>query len=298
MFKQHPFLRARRYATIVRPLAAGLEAFRQRIVPNRTILSTNVRALRAAAIAGCIVFVFEAAKQSFYPRTSIWPSHTISISILFTGLAAAAATFVVLKKERGEALCQSEIQYRLLFDSNPVPMWVLNRKSLKFLAVNEAASRQYGFSPRDFLTMTIADIRSEEDVPDLLKATAESIPGPTIWKHRKKNGAIIDVEIVAHDLRFHGIEAELVAARDVTERKKAEETTHRLASIVEHSDDAIIGKDIDGVITNWNRAAEEMYGYTTAEAVGRDLSLVFPPEKRGEIPAIMERILSGNSTAH
>jgi len=297
MFNQHPFLRARRYATIAHPLAAGVSAVKRLIVPNRPTLSTNVRAVRAAAITGCIVFLFEAAKQSFYPRTSFWTSHTIfiSISILFTALAAAAVTFVVLKEERREALGQSEIQYRLLFEGNPVPMWVLDRKSLKFLAVNEAACRQYGFSAQDFLTMTMADIWPEEDVPDRLQATAKLIPGPAIWRHRKKNGAIIDVEMVAHDLHFHGIEAELVAARDVTERKKAEETTQRLASIVECSDDAIIGKNTDGVITNWNRAAEKMYGYTTAEAVGRDLSLVFPPEKRAELPAIMERILSGKS---
>jgi PAS domain S-box-containing protein len=72
-----------------------------------------------------------------------------------------------------------------------------------------------------------------------------------------------------------------------------DETAQRLASIVEFSEDAIIGKNIDGVITDWNRAAEKMYGYTKAEVVGRDLSLVFPSERHSEIPAIMERILSG-----
>src|ERR1035438_8161407 len=115
-------------------------------------------------------------------------------------------------------------------------MWVFDRKTLKFLAVNEAASRQYGFSSREFLTMTLADIRPEEDIPALSEATAKTIRGlqeATIWRHRKKNGAIMDVEIIGHDLKFHGIEAELIAARDVTERRRAEETTQKLVSIVE-----------------------------------------------------------------
>src|SRR5438034_754426 len=102
---------------------------------------------------------------------------------------------------------------------------VFERKTLKFLAVNEAASRQYGFSSREFLTMTIADIRPE-DLPPLSEPISKPIHGlqeATIWRHRKKNGAIIDVEIFGHDLYFHGIEAELIAARDVTERTKAEE---------------------------------------------------------------------------
>jgi diguanylate cyclase (GGDEF)-like protein/PAS domain S-box-containing protein len=252
-----------------------------------------MQAIKAALATGCVMFVFEAAKQAFYPKTSIWTSHTITI--LFAALTAAVVTFAVLKKVEA-ALHESEERYGLLFDSNPLSMWVFGRKTLKFLAVNEAASRQYGFSRCEFLAMTIADIRPEEDIPDLLEATAKPIHGlqeATIWRHRKKNGAIIDVEIVGHDLLFHGIEAELIAARDVTERKKAEETVQKLASIVEFSEDAILGKSMDGKITSWNRAAEKMYGYTRGEVVGRDLSFLVPPGRQAEIQAIMERVLSG-----
>ncbi len=242
------------------------------------------------------MLVFEAGKQTLYPRTSIWVSHILTI--LFTTLAAAVVTFAVLKKEAESAVRRSEIQYRLLFDNNPVPMWVVDRRTLKFLAVNEAASRQYGFSSTEFLTMTIADIRPEEDIPDLLEATAKPRQGPqeaAIWRHRKKNGAIIEVEIVGNDLQFHGIDAELIAARDVTERKKAEEALLKLASIVEFSEDAIIGKTTQGAITSWNRAAEKMYGYTSTEVIGRDLFFLVPPEKQAEIQVIMERILTGQS---
>jgi diguanylate cyclase (GGDEF)-like protein/PAS domain S-box-containing protein len=293
MFKQYPTIRALRCAAIVVLLAAGLERFRQLIHHNCT-LSTRMRAIKATAATGCIMFVFEVAKQAPYPRTSVWTSHTITI--LFTMLAAAVVSFAVLKKEAEDTLHQSETEYRLLFDSNPLPMLVFERKTLKFLAVNEAASRQYGFSSREFLTMTIADIRPEGDLPPLSEAISEPIHGlqeATIWRHRKKNGAIIDVEILGHDLYFHGIEAELIAARDVTEHKKSEETVQRLASIVESSEDAIIGKNTEGVISSWNRAAERMYGYTSKEVIGRDLSLLLPSERQAEVQVIMERIQNG-----
>jgi diguanylate cyclase (GGDEF)-like protein/PAS domain S-box-containing protein len=83
------------------------------------------------------------------------------------------------------------------------------------------------------------------------------------------------------------------AASDVTERKQAEEELQRLASIVEFSEDAIISKNMDGVITSWNRGAEKTYGYTRGEVVGRDLSFLVPPERQVELQAIMERVLSG-----
>ena len=293
MFKQYPTIRALRCAAIAVVLAVGLERFRQLILHNSTALSAHMRAIKATAATGCIMFVFEVAKQALYPRTSVWTSHTITI--LFTMLAAAVVTFAVLKTEAEDALHQSETEYRLLFDSNPLPMLVFERKTLKFLAVNEAASRQYGFSSREFLTMTIADIRPE-DLPPLSEPISKPIHGlqeATIWRHRKKNGAIIDVEIFGHDLYFHGIEAELIAARDVTERTKAEETVQRLASIVESSEDAIIGKNTEGVISSWNRAAERMYGYTSTEVIGRDMSLLSPSERQAEVQVIMERVQNG-----
>jgi diguanylate cyclase (GGDEF)-like protein/PAS domain S-box-containing protein len=239
---------------------------------------------------------------SFIILARVDRAYPLLAPVVFTvGFSAFAARVLIIQHRQGqsqEALRQSETAYRLLFDSNPLPMWVFERKTLKFLAVNEAASRQYGFSSQEFLTMTIADIRPAEDIPALLEATATPSQGlqeAAAWRHRKKNGAIIDVEIVGHDLTFHGIDAELIAVRDVTDRKKAEETRRELAAIVEFSQDGIIGKNIDGVITSWNRAAEKMYGYTRDEVVGRDLSFLVPPERQAEIPAVMERILNGQS---
>ncbi|MBN9690653.1 MAG: PAS domain S-box protein [Verrucomicrobia bacterium] len=86
--------------------------------------------------------------------------------------------------------------------------------------------------------------------------------------------------------------------RDITESKRLEETRERLAAIVESSDDAIIGKTLDGIITSWNRGAEVIFGYTAEEAVGRPLQMLIPAERAGEEPEILARIRRGNSIEH
>src|SRR5262249_42362788 len=82
------------------------------------------------------------------------------------------------------------------------------------------------------------------------------------------------------------------------DRKRAEEAQARLAAIVESSDDAIVSKTLDGVITSWNAGAERLFGYTAAEAVGQPITLIIPPERHGEEPAILERLRRGGRVDH
>ena len=86
--------------------------------------------------------------------------------------------------------------------------------------------------------------------------------------------------------------------RDVTERKRAEEERARLAAIVESSDDVIIGKTLEGIITSWNKGAERIYGYSAAEAVGKSVSMLVPPERPNEIPRILESVRRGEKVDH
>jgi PAS domain S-box-containing protein len=86
--------------------------------------------------------------------------------------------------------------------------------------------------------------------------------------------------------------------RDVTEQRKAERSARFLASIVESSDDAIIGKDVHGRITSWNRGAERIFGYSAVEAIGRPIAMLAPADRADEMPAILDRIKRGERVEH
>jgi PAS domain S-box-containing protein len=125
------------------------------------------------------------------------------------------------------ALRESEAGYRELFVANPHPMWLYDLETLAFLEVNDAAVAHYGYRRDEFHAMRITDIRPSEDISRLL-ANVSAVDNHPIdaageWRHRTKDGAIIDVEITSHVLHYGGRRAELVLAHDVTERKRAEE---------------------------------------------------------------------------
>lgn len=119
----------------------------------------------------------------------------------------------------------SEQRYRQLFEANPQPMWVFDYETLRFLAVNKAATAHYGYSREEFLSMSITDIRPSEDVPALLEAVVQARQGKEVkpqWRHLKKGGKVIEVDVARHNLIFDGKEAAMILSTDVTERRQAE----------------------------------------------------------------------------
>ncbi len=129
------------------------------------------------------------------------------------------------RKYQESLLSTSEMKYRLLFDNNPLPMWVYSLDTLQFLDVNEAALLHYGYKREEFLAMTILQIRVPADKQKLFDYFKHFNPAnslPQIWKHRKKNGQIIDVNIFSHDIPFGFSNARLVLSNDITEQVKAQ----------------------------------------------------------------------------
>ncbi|MDX1546188.1 MAG: PAS domain S-box protein, partial [Rhodothermales bacterium] len=128
------------------------------------------------------------------------------------------------RKRAEEALRQSEQSFRLMFEHNPLPMWVFDQDTLRFLDVNDAAVAHYGYSREEFLAMTIEAIRPEEDLPRLhayLKHRDPQAPARGIeWRHRTRDGRIIDVELATHAFIYGDRRARLVLASDITERKR------------------------------------------------------------------------------
>jgi PAS domain S-box-containing protein len=126
-----------------------------------------------------------------------------------------------------KSLKKSEKKYRLLFDNNPMPMWVIDLITFKFLDVNKMAILHYGYSREEFLSMTALDIRPEEDKDHFIKSSDTSEINKTNynrgkWNHLKKDGNIIPVEIIAHKIIYEGVPARLILSHDITDRKKAE----------------------------------------------------------------------------
>ena len=129
-------------------------------------------------------------------------------------------------RKMAKILQESESKYRYLFENNPAPMWVYDLETLRFMEVNDTAIIQYGYSREEFQCMTLKDIRPEEDIETLLTAveqTTHSFNKAGTWRHIKKNGDIIFVEITSHQLEFQGRPARIVLINDVSERKKAED---------------------------------------------------------------------------
>ena len=166
---------------------------------------------------------------------------------------------------------------------------------------NHAFTTMTGYSKEEVLGKNPRLLKSGEQPESYYAELWSTISQGKVWQgeivNRRKDGTTYTEEMtitpVTQDLGSATDTHFIAIKQDITERKKSEEELQRLASIVEFSEDAIIGKNIDGVITSWNRGAEKIYGYTRDEVVGRDLSFLLPPERQAEIQAIMERVLRG-----
>lgn len=206
--------------------------------------------------------------------------------------------------ERRESQFQverAEMQFRELFDLNPLPFWVFDLESLRFLAVNEAAIRKYGYSHEEFLGMTILQIRSPEDQTDVLKSVndaAEPRESENVWIHYTRDGRPMYVRVHSSSIQFDGRPARLVLAEDVSERVAYEED---LAWRATHDESTGLLKlralieQVDARSQNWHTP------YGVAYLQLRDLEVVSPTlgRRMGEaILAEISRRLSGVASAY
>jgi PAS domain S-box-containing protein len=204
------------------------------------------------------------------------------------------------RKQGEEALRASEARYRLMFEYNPRPMWVYDLESLGFLAVNQAAVEQYGYSREEFLGMTIKEIRPPEEIPALLDAVnnrAASLYKLGVWKHRKRDGTLFDAEITSHALPFKGRAAVMVLSNDVTERRRAEEKLrHSERQLAEAQRLAHIGSwewDIPANTVVWSDELYRIFGFEPQEfrATSEAFLERLHPDDRPRVVAVVEEAL-------
>ncbi|MHB1179446.1 MAG: PAS domain S-box protein [Daejeonella sp.] len=133
---------------------------------------------------------------------------------------------IIYAIERSKAslkLKESEKRYSDLFHLSPQPMWIFDVDSYQFLDVNDAAVKNYGYTKDEFLNMTIKDIRPEEDIPIVEEAVnfykeLDKRPANAVYRHKRKNGDIIHVDIQSNIFYFNNRKARLILANDITER--------------------------------------------------------------------------------
>lgn len=201
-----------------------------------------------------------------------------------------------------EALRKSEAQYRLLFEANPQAMWVYDLMTLRFLAVNDAAVRHYGYSRAEFLEMTIKDIRPPDEVKlleDYLASEQAPLEEAGEWRHQTKNGAIINVDVRSSRLTFGGRPAEFVLVADVTERRKAEQALRisedRYRDLVDNSHELICTHDLDGRVLSVNPWAARMLGYPQDSLVGINIRDGLLPEYREKFDEYLRTVITEGS---
>jgi two-component system cell cycle sensor histidine kinase/response regulator CckA len=190
------------------------------------------------------------------------------------------------------ALRESEANSLFLFAHNPLPMWVFENGTLQILLVNDAALRHYGYDRMDFLQMSATDLHPPEEVPKLLAAFQDANPQEQLagqWRHRKKDGLVIDVEMFLHKMEYSGHAAALVVAQDITERKRAEEEKQKFFTLVENSRDFIAVADLHDNVEYVNPAGRAMLGILDAESVKgtHSLDYVVP----ADLPLVHDKIL-------
>ncbi len=153
----------------------------------------------------------------------------------------------------------------------------------KSVAHHDDADRVANYLARKLATASVGDaVQSEYRIRDRHRR----------WRWIRSRETVFQRDEDGHAKQILG------TAQDITDRKELEQTQSLLAAIVASSDNAIIGKNLDGEIISWNEAAERMYGYTKDEAVGQNISILAPPEHQNEIPELLQRIRHGRRVDH
>jgi len=173
--------------------------------------------------------------------------------------------------------------FDLLVKSSPEPIFIYDTENLRFLEVNDAAVNLYGYKRDEFLQMDLTDLYTPEDIQTLLDASNKEgeFTGP--WRHRKKDGSSIYVEINKHSFKYNNTNAHFNFVKDVTEKLELEKDKQMYQVIFENSSDILIVTDNSGFITRANNTAMEVLGYADDEIKSISFTALIKDEERGSV---------------
>jgi PAS domain S-box-containing protein len=211
---------------------------------------------------------------------------------------------ISLRIKAEEELRSSELKYKLLFDSNPLPLWMVAKDDLSIIAVNEAAANLYGYTKDQLLHMSVKSLRPKEDLEQQLESFRKKVTGVPdlkIVKHLKKDGTIMFVQIIAHDIIFEGRQVRLSLTNDVTEKLKAEELLKKseanLQTILKTTDTAYGLFDMDLKLLAFNQKAIQftMEQYNHMPEKGNLMADYFPQDRFPQFKQFATDVLKGNN---
>lgn len=204
---------------------------------------------------------------------------------------------------RSEQVIQdSEVSYRRLFEAAKDGILILDIDTGRITDVNPFLVELLGFSRDEMLGKTVGELSPFKDIEDN-QAMLERLQATGFVRYEDlplegRDGRKMEVEFVSNVYEDGGKQVIQCNIRDITERKKTELITLELAAIVASSDDAIIGKDLRGVVTSWNAGAEREFGYTASEMIGQSITRLIPADRLQEEVKILELIARGKSVRH
>ena len=204
------------------------------------------------------------------------------------------------RKETEEALRLSERELIEFFENATEAIhWVGPDGTI--LRANRAEMRMLGYSADEYVGRNITEFHVEREViEDILERltrgeTLERYPAKMLCKDGSIRDVLINSSVYFEEGKFIHTRC---FTRDVTEELRVDKALRRLADIVESTDDAVIAKDLNGVITNWNPAAEKLYGYQAEEVIGKPVEILIPPDRPDEEPAILAKLRRGERIEH
>jgi diguanylate cyclase (GGDEF)-like protein/PAS domain S-box-containing protein len=204
--------------------------------------------------------------------------------------------------ESTEQLLQAGSLYRTLAANLPdTSMFLFDHDLRVLVAEGDAVRRLPWIDASMFRGRLVGDLQGE--LPDeVLALSRESYRAALDGERRdfEFTSGGLTFEVTAVPVHGHDgeVQSALAVVRDVTERRRADVDRARLAAVVAGSDDAILAKDLTGLITDWNAAAERLYGYSSEQAIGRPVAMLVPPERRDEDLMLFKRVLNGERVAH
>jgi PAS domain S-box-containing protein len=199
-----------------------------------------------------------------------------------------------------EELRASEARFRTFVDRATDAFFLMDEQ-IRVVDVNRQACDSLGRSREELIGMHPREFDVALDELSIQRLAQRGRAQEVVTfetRHRRKDGTIFPVEVRSGTFEQGGKLFYLALARDISERKHAEEEQAKLAAIVESSHDAIIGKDLNGIITTWNTGAEHIFGYAAREVIGQSITILVPPDRVDELRGILERIRSGERVDH